>query len=98
MGKNILIGLALIFALSCNKDDDVDLIKQNNGKVWLSGGLIYCANQIHLDNGDTLIADFKDLIAFKTGDMVSVKYKEMGINKNCPSGIDCKIIEINKVE
>jgi hypothetical protein len=35
MTKKILLGLALVFALSCNKDDDKDSIKQGKGKVWL---------------------------------------------------------------
>jgi hypothetical protein len=98
MTKRILIGLALIFALSCNKDDDDDSIKQENGNVWLSGGLMYCAEQIHLDNGDTLIVNFEDIISFTSGDRVSVKYKEIGINEFCSPGIDCEIIEIEKVE
>ena len=98
MTKRILIGLALIFALSCNKDDDDDSIKQENGNVWLSGGLAYCAEQIHLDNGDTLIVNLEDIISFTSGDRVSVKYKEIGINEFCSPGIDCEIIEIEKVE
>jgi hypothetical protein len=98
MTKKILIGLALVFALSCNKDDDDDSIKQENGNVWLSGGLAYCAEQIHLDNGDTLIVNLEDIISFTSGDRVSVKYKEIGINKFCSPGIDCEIIEIKKVE
>ena len=98
MRKNILIGLALIFALSCNKDDDDDFIKQENGNVWLSGGLAYCAEQIHIDSGDTLIANLEDIISFRSGDRVTVKYKEIGINEFCSPYIDCEIIEIKKVE
>lgn len=98
MTKKILLGLALVFALSCNKDDDNDSIKQGKGNVWLSGGLAYCAEQIHLDNGDTLIVNMKDLMSFTFGDRVSVKYKEIGINKFCSSGIDCEIIEIKRAE
>ena len=98
MTKKNLLGLALVFALSCNMDDDNDSIKQGKGNVWLSGGLPYCAEQIHLDNGDTLIVNMKDLISFTLGDRVSVKYKEIGINKFCSSGIDCEIIEIKKAE
>jgi len=96
MTKSILLGLVLLFALSCSKDDDA--IKKENGKVWLSGGLAYCAKQIHLDNGDTLIVKIDDLITFTSGERVSVKYKEIGINKFCSQGIDCDIIEIKKVE
>jgi hypothetical protein len=98
MSKIILIGLALIFVLSCNKDDDDDLIKQGNGKVWLSGGLAYCAEQIHLDSGDTLIVNLEDIIIYTSGDRVRVKYKEIGINEFCSPGIDCEIMEIKKVE
>jgi hypothetical protein len=96
MTKKYLIGLALVFALSCSRDDD--FIKQENGNVWLSGGLAHCAEQIHLDNGDTLIVNIKDLTSFTSGDRVSVKYKEIGINKFCSPSIDCEIIEIKKVE
>ena len=90
-----LLLFVMIFA-GCNKDDDA--VKNENGKVWLSGGLAYCAEQIHLDNGDTLIVNIEDLITFTSGDRVSVKYKEIGINKSCSQGIDCEIIEIKKVE
>jgi len=96
MTKKYLIGLALVFALSCSRDDD--FIKQENGNVWLSGGLAHCAEQIHLDNGNTLIINIKDLMSFTSGDRVSVKYKEIGINKFCSPSIDCEIIEIKKVE
>ena len=96
MTKKYLIGLALVFALSCSRDDD--FIKQENGNVWLSDGLAHCAEQIHLDNGNTLIINIKDLMSFTSGDRVSVKYKEIGINKFCSPSIDCEIIEIKKVE
>ena len=105
MAKKILIGLALIFAFSCNidKDDSInkdedDSIKQGNGKVWVSGGLLHCATQIHLDNGDTLIVKSKDIISVMSEERVSVRYKETGINKLCSPYIDCEIIEIKKVK
>ena len=98
MTRKILIGLALVFALSCNKDNDDESIKQGKGNVWLSGGLFYCAEQIHLDNGDTLIVNLEDIISFKSGDRVNVKYKEIGINESCPPGIDCEIADIKKIE
>jgi hypothetical protein len=98
MTKFFLIGLALLFAFSCKKHDDDDFIKQENGNVWLSGGLAVCAEQIHLDNGDTLIANLEDVITFTSGDRVNIKYKEMGINEFCPPGIDCEILEIKEIE
>jgi hypothetical protein len=95
--KKVLLGLTLtlLVVLSCNKDDGDALIKQESGKVWLSGGLAYCAEQIRLDNGVTLIVNIKDIISFKSGDRVTVKYKEIGINEFCSPSIDCEIIEIH---
>ena len=98
MIKPVLLGVTLFLAISCNKDDGEDSVKQENGNVWLSGGLAYCAEQIHLDNGDTLIVTLEEIISFKSGDQVIVKYKEIGINEFCPPCIDCEIIEIIKVE
>jgi len=98
MIKEIFLGLALLFAFSCNKNDDEDSIKQEKGNIWRSGGLYYCAEQIHLYNGDTLIVGLEDIMSFKSGDKVNVKYKEIGINESCPPGIDCEIIEIKTIE
>ena len=98
MTKKILLGLVIVFALSCDRDNDGDSIKQDSWNVWLSGGLYYCAEQIHLDNGDMLIVNVEDIISFTSGDRVNVKYKEIGINENCPPWIDCEIIEIKKIK
>ncbi len=98
MKKKILIGLVLVFALSCKKDNDDESIKQGKGNIWLSGGLAYCAEQIHLDNGDTLIINLADIISFKSGDRINLKYKELGINESCPPGIDCEIVDIEKIK
>jgi hypothetical protein len=99
MKKVALLGFTLMLLFSCNKKNDGDDgMKQGNGKVWLSGGLAYCAEQIHLDNGDTLIVSIEEIISFKTDDRVEVKYKELGINEFCPPYIDCEITEIKNVE
>ena len=58
-----LLGLTLLIVLSCNKDDGGDSVKQENTNVWLSGGLVNCAEQIHFDNGDTLIVTLGDIIS-----------------------------------
>lgn len=87
-----------MLALSCNKDNDEDIANQELGNVWRSGGLWHCAEQIHLDNGDTLIVSLEDINSFKSGDRVLLKYKEIGINEFCSPGIDCEVIEIKKVE
>lgn len=92
----LILGFALLVTLSCSKEDSD--IKRESGSVWLSGGLAYCAEQIRLDNGDTLTTPKASLISFKSGDKVNVKYRKMGINKNCTPYIDCEIIEITKLE
>ena len=92
-----ILALGLFFSLSsCDKEENS--IKQENGNVWLSGGLYYCAEQVRLDNGDTLVVSLEDIISFRSGDRVNVKYKEIGVNENCLQYIDCEIIEINKIE
>lgn len=88
----------VLFALCCNKDDGKDVIKQGNGYIWLSGGFIYCAEQIHLDNGDTLIVSLEEIGLLKSGDRVALKYKELGINEFCSPGIDCEVIEIKNIK
>lgn len=99
MARRILFGLVLVILLSCTDDKGNDgSIKQQDGVVWLSGSLVICAEQIHLDNGDTLIVKFEDIIAFRSGDRVNVKYKEIGLNESCAPGIDCEIIEIKKIQ
>ena len=97
MTRRLLFGLTLVFCISCSQDND-DTIKQEKGNIWLSGGLYHCAEQIHLDNGDTLVVPLEDIISFRSGDRVEVKYKELSINEFCPPYIDCEIIEIQKVE
>ena len=97
MLKNIFIGFTLMFALSCDNEDNEGIIKQENGEVWISGGLYYCAEQVRLDNGVTLVVSLENIIPFKSGDRVYIKYKEMGVNAFCSPYIDCEIIEINKI-
>lgn len=93
-----LLGFMLLAALSCKKDDSEIPVKEENGKVWLSGGLYYCAQQIRLDNGDTLVVPLEDVIPFRSGDKVNVKFKETGKNEKCSQYIDCEIIEISRLE
>jgi len=99
MKKLLLLGFVTMFLLSCDKKDDAgEGIKQENGKVWLSGGLAFCAEQIHLDNGDTLVVSIAEVGTLRTDDRVVVKYKELGINSTCPPYINCEIIEIKRVD
>ncbi len=93
-----LFGFMLLVALSCKKDYDEIPVKQENGEVWLSGGLYYCAQQIRLDNGDTLVVSLEDVISLRSGDKINIKFREIGKNKNCPQYIDCEVIEISKSE
>jgi hypothetical protein len=98
MVKNTLLGLILWMALSCHQQENEVPIKQEMGEVWLSGGLYYCAQQVRLDNGDTLVVSMESLNSFISGDRVNLKYTEIGFNENCSKYIDCVVIEINKIE
>jgi hypothetical protein len=88
----------MILALSCNDNNGDETIKQATGDVWLSGGLYHCAEQIHLEKGETLIVGIEDIIDFRSGDKVKVYYKEIGINEFCSPHIDCEIIGLIKID
>src|SRR5690554_2079724 len=98
MTKAILLGLLLVVSFSCINDDHDDAIRQEVGEVWLSGGMAVCAEQMHLDNGDTLFVSVEDISSFRTGDRVNVKYKERGVNESCTPGTNSDIIEIIKIQ
>ncbi|WP_192349155.1 hypothetical protein [Algoriphagus sp. Y33] len=83
--------------LSCNTDDE-DIMKTGNGEIWRSGGLYYCAEQIHLNNDDTLIVHIRDVDDYAGGDRITIIFKELGRNENCCYEINCRIIELNKLE
>ncbi|WPR76559.1 hypothetical protein [Algoriphagus sp. NG3] len=97
MGKNMIFFCIPLLLLSCTNDDE-DIVKSKDGEIWRSGGLYYCAEQIHLDNGDTLIVELRDVMNFVGGDRVTIKYKELDRNKNCSYGINCQVIELKKIE
>jgi hypothetical protein len=93
--KNNLLAFICMLLFSCSKNGGEAPTKEETGTVWLSGGLANCASQIHLDNGDTLIVNVWDVYpSFRSGERVTVTYKEKGISKNCPPGIDCEVLEI----
>lgn len=98
MTKAMLLGLLLVVSFACINDDDDDAIRQEVGEVWLSGGLAVCAEQIHLDNGDTLIVSVEDVNSLSSGDRVSLKYRERGVSESCTPGINSDIVEIIKIQ
>jgi len=93
----------LIFLFSCGKEteDDEPLVLVGTGTVWLSGGLIYCATQVRMENGDTLIPNQfnTEIMKLKTGNRIQLKYQELAIRESgCTIGKDCKIIEVKVIE
>jgi len=93
----------MIFLISCGKEtEDVELqVLEGTGTIWLSGGLMYCATQVRMENGDTLIPNQfnTELMKLKTGNRVQLKYKELTIRESgCTIGKDCKIIEVKVIE
>jgi len=102
MNKIVWI-IVMIFLISCGKEtEDVELqVLEGTGTIWLSGGLMYCATQVRMENGDTLIpSQFNtELMKLKTGNRVQLKYKELTIRESgCTIGKDCKIIEVKVIE
>ena len=93
MKNKFLYIFALLLIISCSKDTgDKNLgIKVGTGTVWLSGGLYFCATQIRMDGGDTLIPiTEQQMIFYKGGQRVNILYKELetretgcSIGKNC---------------
>lgn len=78
-----------------------DQIFEGNGTVWLSGGLMYCATQFRMENGDTLIPNqiTSELVKLKYGDHVRLKYMELRIRESgCKIGKDCKIVELENIK
>jgi hypothetical protein len=93
----------LVFLFSCGKEtEEVEpMVLEGIGTVWHSGGLMYCATQVRMENGDTLIPhQFNtELMKFKTGNRVQLKYTELTIRElGCKIGKDCKIIEVKTIE
>jgi len=102
MNKIVWI-IVMIFLISCGKEtEDVELqVLEGTGTIWLSGGLMYCATQVRMENGDTLIPNQfnTELMKLKTGNRVQLKYKELTIRESgCTIGKDCKIIEVKVIE
>lgn len=98
MKKYLFFGIACVVFLSCDKDDTLPLLAET-GTIWRSGGLYYCAEQIHLDNGDiVIVADLTSMLEYPSGTRVSVAYQKLGMNKNCAPAIDGEIIEIEEIE
>jgi hypothetical protein len=93
----------LIFLFSCGKEteDDEPLVLEGTGTVWLSGGLMYCATQVRMENGDTLIPNQfnTEIMKLKTGNRIKLKYQELAIRESgCTIGKDCKIIEVKVID
>jgi len=93
----------LFFFISCGKEtEDVNLqVLEGTGTVWLSGGLMYCAAQFRMENGDTLIPNqfTNELVYLKSGNKIRMKYQELAVRESdCKIGKDCKIIEVKVIE
>jgi hypothetical protein len=94
----LLFGALLVVNLACTEREELEKIKENDGNIWMSGGLAQCAQQIRLDNGEILVENSGRLLPFISGDKVRVKYREMGQNQFCPPAIDIEVLEILAVE
>ena len=101
---NRIIGIIiLLFLISCGKEteNEESQILEGTGTVWFSGGLMYCATQVRMENGDTLIPNQfnTEIMKLKIGNRVQLKYQELTIRESgCTIGKDCKIIEVNVID
>ena len=102
--RAIIFSILLFISFSCSKEtDEKDNIKEGRGTVWLSGGFYFCAIQIRMEKGDTLIpvdlTNEMKLMHFKMDDKVRVKYRELDSKESgCSIGNDCEIIEIKLLD
>lgn len=105
MKLTVAIGLLLFMLIlfgACSKNDDQQTkYKEGTGEVWLSGGLWYCATQIRMENGDTLIPvpEIEVHSKFTSGEKVNVIFIESDDKKSgCTIGKECEIIDIRLAE
>lgn len=103
--QTIILLIVLNISFSCSKKSDEEEfdIKEGTGTVWLSGGLAFCAVQIRMEKGDTLIPVDREnemkVLHFNGDDKVQMRYKVFDSKESgCSIGKDCEIIEINLIE
>ena len=106
MKKNTLrlasLVVILAVSISCSNDTEENNanLKHGSGTLWLSGGLYYCATQIRMENGDTLIPiNELQVLKYNSGQKLKISY-ELLDNKEtgCSIGKDCKIETVFLVE
>lgn len=102
MNKIIAIVCFLVL-FSCTKESETEgpIVLENNGTVWLSGGLMYCATQFRMDTGDTLIPTpfAYEWVYLKSGERIHLKYSILEERESgCTIGKDCRVIEIAKIQ
>ena len=103
MNKYFTILFLALFLFSCRKENDEEVnpvIQEETGTVWLSGGLYFCATQVRLDSGDTLIpVNTEKILAFEVDDRVLIEYEELEKGETgCRVGTDCMVINVSSID
>jgi hypothetical protein len=103
MNKYFVILFLTVFLFSCRKEKEDEIspaIKEATGTVWLSGGLYFCATQVRLDSGDTLIpVNTEKILAFEVDDRVLIEYEELEKGETrCKIGKDCLVINVSPLD
>lgn len=96
-----LVTLIFLFACGTETENDEMQILEGTGTLWLSGGLMNCATQIRMENGDTLIPNQfnSDIMKLKSGNRIQLSYQELTIRESgCTIGKECKIIEVKVID
>jgi hypothetical protein len=91
---------ALSFSCSNETEENNAIIKHGNGTLWLSGGLMFCATQIRMENGDTLIPiNELQVLKYNSGQKLEISYELLETKETgCSIGKDCKIETVVLVE
>ncbi len=96
----LVVILAVSFSCSNEKDENNTNLKHGNGTLWLSGGLAYCAAQIRMENGDTLIPiNEEQVFKYISGQKLKITYELLETKETgCNIGKDCKIENVDLIE
>lgn len=98
----IYLTIILVVTSSCSNEPDENNseTKQGTGTLWLSGGLYFCATQIRMESGDTLIPVNEEMVLmYNSGQKLNLSYKVLENKESgCSIGKDCKIDKVTIIE
>lgn len=96
----LFVILTITFSCLNKTDENNSEIKHGTGTLWLSGGLYFCATQIRMESGDTIIPiNIEQVLVYKSGQRLKISYKELENKESgCSIGKDCYIEKVVAIE